>query len=105
MSRKLRQGIEQLKEGDRIRDLSLKGYAAGPIIYKTMARRTAPVITGKPTGGRVSDAMRSSLRDLAQSDARYFRGMADATRQTRSFNLTEHLRALERRDQKRLGDG
>jgi hypothetical protein len=79
MTRTLKASLEGLKQSDRQRDLMFTGKAAGPILSR--GRRAAPGIQAKVAeaagpSGRVSQALGSSLRKLAQSDARFYRDLA-----------------------------
>ena len=78
MTRALRGNIESLKQSDRKMALATFGRAAGPILSKgRRAPASAPARAAQAAkGGKVSDALRSGLRDLAQSDARFYRAMA-----------------------------
>jgi hypothetical protein len=79
MTRRLRAGVEGLKQADRQRMLGLTGRVAGPVLDRTSAKRQSRAAQTKPaTGkasGRMTDALGSSLRALAQSDARYYRAL------------------------------
>lgn len=77
MTRALRRGQRDLYRAEQQRVQSLGGNVAGMRlirrdIKKGAAKPAAP--SSKPQGtGRVSDALRGTLQQLAQSDARYFR--------------------------------
>ena len=77
MTRALRRGQRDLYKAEQQRVQSLGGNVAGMRlirrdIKKGAAKRTAASGGSKGTG-RVSDALRGTLQQLAQSDARYFR--------------------------------
>ena len=77
MTRALRRGQRDLYKAEQQRVQSLGGNVAGMRlirrdIKKGAAKRTATSGEAKGTE-RVSDALRGTLRQLAQSDARYFR--------------------------------
>ena len=79
MTRTLRASVEALKQGDRRMSLAMTGSAAGPILSK--GRRAAPGAQAKVQQaagprGRVTDALGSTLRSLAQSDARFYRDLS-----------------------------
>lgn len=75
MTRALRANVEALKQSDRKISLAMEGKAAGPILSKGRRAPAVKPASGQSTG-RVSDALRSNLRSLAQSDARFYRAMA-----------------------------
>ena len=79
MTRTLKASTEALKQSDRRMSLGLTGRAAGPILSRgRRASTTAPARAAQASGGtgKVSDALRNTLRGLAQSDARFYRGLA-----------------------------
>jgi hypothetical protein len=79
MTRTLKASTEALKQSDRRMSLAITGSAAGPILSRgRRASATAPARAAQASGGtgKVSDALRNTLRGLAQSDARFYRGLA-----------------------------
>ena len=77
MTRALRRGQRDLYKAEQQRVQSMGGNVAGMRlirrdIKKGAANQTATSGQAKGTG-RVSDALRGTLQQLAQSDARYFR--------------------------------
>jgi hypothetical protein len=89
MTRALRRGQTELYKAEQVRAQGLMkisggGSVAGLRLIRGGIRRgvqqgasTAVGSTGRT--GRVSDALRGTLQNLAQSDARYFRGVAQMT--------------------------
>lgn len=82
MTKALRRGQRALYRAEQDRIQALGGNVAGMRIIQRDIRRgaaarssAAPASTGGT--GRVSDAMRSTLRGLAQSDARYYRELGN----------------------------
>jgi hypothetical protein len=82
MTKALRRGQRALYRAEQDRIQVLGGNVAGMRIIQRDIRRgaaarssAAPASTGGT--GRVSDAMRSTLRGLAQSDARYYRELGN----------------------------
>ena len=88
MTRALRRGQTELYKAEQTRAQGLMrisggGSVAGLRLIRGGIRRGAQQRTtgGGSSGGtgRVSDAMRATLRQLAQSDARYFREIGNIT--------------------------
>lgn len=81
MTRMLRKGQRALYRGEQDRIHAIGGNVAGMRIIQrdikrgAAARTTTPSPAGRRSSGRISDAMRDTLRQLAQSDARYYRDL------------------------------
>lgn len=76
LTRKLRAGQRKLYRAEQDRMQALGGTVAGMRIIRRNVRQgaTRPAAsTGQRNSGRVADALRGTMRQLAQSDARYFR--------------------------------
>lgn len=82
MTRALRRGQRALYRAEQDRMQMLGGNVAGMrIIQRDIRKGAAARSTAAPSGtqrgnGRVSDALRGTLRQLAQSDARFYRGVS-----------------------------
>lgn len=82
LTRSLRAGQTALYKAEQSRVQMLGGNVAGLRLIRQGIRRGAAARTAQAEGtgqrgtGRVSDALRSNLRQLAQSDARYYRQMS-----------------------------
>lgn len=74
MTRTLKASAEALKQSDRRMSLELTGSAAGPILSR--GRRAASGGAQMAGGGSLRNAMGGTLRQLAQSDARLYRGLS-----------------------------
>lgn len=81
LTRSLRAGQTALYKAEQSRMQMLGGNVAGLRLIRQGIRRGAaartaqPSVSGQRGIGRVTDALRSNLRQLAQSDARYYRQM------------------------------
>lgn len=93
MTRALRKGQTELYKAEQTRAQGLMkisggGSVAGLRLIRGGIRRGAQQRTtgSNPSGGsgRVSDAMRGTLRQLAQSDARYYRELSNIIGSTNS---------------------
>jgi hypothetical protein len=77
MTRALRQGQRDLYKAEQQRVQLLGGNVAGMRLIRRDIKKGAAKQTANSGGvkstGRVSDALRGTLQQLAQSDARYFR--------------------------------
>ncbi len=83
MTKALRKGQRRLYRAEQDRMQMLGGNVAGMrIIQRDMKRRaSATTATGSSSASRtgsVSGALRGTMRQLAQSDARYYRNMGAA---------------------------
>lgn len=76
LTRKLRAGQRKLYRAEQDRMQALGGTVAGMRIIRRNVKQGAArpaASTGQRSTGRVTDALRGTMRQLAQSDARYFR--------------------------------
>jgi hypothetical protein len=88
MTRALKRGQRALYKAEQQRVYSLGGNVAGMRIIRRNVKRGAAATRPTSTAGagttnrRVSDALRGTLRELAKSDARYFREVNQAIGQS-----------------------
>jgi ribosomal protein L14E/L6E/L27E len=105
MTRALRRGQRDLYKAEQMRVQSMGGDVAGMRIIRrnikkgANAKTTASSKQGKGSG-KVSDALRGTLRQLAQSDARYFRELNNIVNQP--ANSARRVTGTRKSSQKRL---
>lgn len=106
LTRKLRAGQRGLYRAEQDRMQALGGNVAGMRIIRRNVKQGAarPVAaTSRRSSGRVTDALRGTMRQLAQSDARYFREAGNILGSGRRSQST--LSAITRKSQRRLKGG
>jgi hypothetical protein len=83
MTATLRGALKSLAQADaqRIREIeSITGQKLKPIKERAVAAGAKERVRSTAKGGKISDTLRAGLRELAQSDARTMRGMAEIVR-------------------------
>jgi hypothetical protein len=83
MTATLRGALKSLAQADaqRIREIeSITGQKLKPIKERAVAAGAKERVRSAAKGGKISDTLRAGLRELAQSDARTMRGMAEIVR-------------------------
>jgi hypothetical protein len=105
MTRALRRGQRDLYKAEQMRVQSLGGNVAGMRIIRRNIKKGANQKTAASSkqsqgSGKVSDALRGTLRQLAQSDARYFRELNNIVGQPAS--AARRVAGARKPSQKRL---
>jgi hypothetical protein len=105
MTRALRRGQRDLYKAEQMRVQSLGGNVAGMRIIRRNIKKGANQKTAASSkqsqgSGKVSDALRGTLRQLAQSDARYFRELNNIVGQPAS--AARRVAGTRKPSQKRL---
>jgi len=105
MTRALRRGQRDLYKAEQMRVQSLGGNVAGMRIIRRDIKKGASAKAAAPSttrqgSGKVSDALRGTLRQLAQSDARYFRELNNIVGQPAS--AARRVAGARKPSQKRL---
>ena len=76
----LRSQLRAMAQADARMIREIEAMTGGKVRMPKASVARKPAGPAKPSTGRVSDALRANLRQLAQSDARMMRGMAQIAR-------------------------